>query len=254
MELKEQLRILQEDEDILVCVKPAGLATQSANIRQKDLYGQVRTYLKSGYVGLVHRLDQPVEGILVLAKNEKAAAGLSAQLNSHKMQKIYCAVCDIGSLSSGVDLGTNGVDAPCGATVRSRDTITLTDFLLQDMKINSSKVVADGTKGAKKAVLDYQVLSVNEESKTAIVKIHLHTGRHHQIRVQMSHAGMPLLGDLKYGTQASKQKSEALAVTNVALCAYQLSFVHPRINQKMKFEIEPTAAVFAKKSGAYFVE
>lgn len=265
-----QHRILHEDNDIIVCHKPAGIATQTARVGQADMVSEITNYLaskegaagKSPHVSVVHRLDQPVEGILVFAKNKAAAADLSRQAAGEDMKKEYLAlVC--------------GKDMP--------QTGELTDYLLKDGRTNVSRVVPPEVKGAKQARLSYEILweeaadslllvqetegiSAKDRMEKdildgrrsddgmigqpvigmqyALAKICLHTGRHHQIRVQMANAGMPLLGDHKYGGQAALALSEKLGVRETALCAYRLVFTHPKTGKRMRFEIRPEGTAF----------
>ena len=216
------MRILFEDSQILVCYKEAGLPVQSARIGTKDLVSILKNYLweKSGnkgepYLGVVHRLDQPVEGLLVFAKTRKAAAELSRQISQGMMDKYYLAVSDKKAPAS------NGV---------------LEDYLKKDGRTNTSAVVDRQTPGAKKARLSYELV---EEllCKRYLYRIHLDTGRHHQIRVQMSHGGMPLLGDRKYNEKADEGIS-------LGLCAWHLEFVHPVTKRKMQFETKPQGNAF----------
>lgn len=225
-------RILYEDNDIIVCHKPAGIATQTARVGQADMVSEIANYLKTShpdlktlpYVGVVHRLDQPVEGILVFAKNKAAAAELSRQAAGDGMKKEYLAViCGDNLLRAG----------------------ELTDYLLKDGKTNTSRIVPSEVKGAKEAKLSYEVLSEGL-SGTALVRVRLYTGRHHQIRVQMANAGMPLLGDRKYGGEAAALLSSQLGMREIALCAYRLAFAHPRTGERMRFEIEPEGSAFHK--------
>ncbi|MGN1170485.1 MAG: RluA family pseudouridine synthase [Lachnospiraceae bacterium] len=231
-------KIIYDDNSILVCYKPAGLPTQTASVMAPDMVSELKNYLRrsSGngavepYVGLVHRLDQPVEGLLVFGKTQKAAATLSVQLNDGTLHKMYLAVTD---------------------GIPQEKEAVLTDYLLKDSRDNSSRVVPEGTKGAKRAELSYRVLSVETASATeagsdggaigqdnlALLEIDLKTGRHHQIRVQMAHMGCPLLGDRKYG-RASQ------TVRNPALCASRLVFRHPQTGREMKFAIEPEGEAF----------
>lgn len=223
-------RILFEDKDIIVCHKPAGIATQTARVGQADMVSEIANYLKSPYVGVVHRLDQPVEGILVFAKNKAAAAALSRQAAGETMKKEYLAlVCK--------------KEMPCRGE--------LVDYLLKDGKANTSRVVPSEVKGAKRAVLEYEILKEKllEKENTvfgrlALVKIRLHSGRHHQIRVQMANAGMPLLGDRKYADKETIEMSARLGIRELALCAYRLGFDHPGTGERMQFEIIPEGAVF----------
>lgn len=246
-------RILYEDNDILVCHKPAGIATQTARIGQADMVSETENYLArceskgKPHIYVVHRLDQPVEGILVFAKQQAAAAALSAQAAGDDMEKEYLAlVCDLQE------------------SRQARSGI-LTDYLLKDGKTNLSRVVPSEVKGAKEARLSYEILreewpemllaekeadSVSGEDRTgdrlrcAVAKIRLYTGRHHQIRVQMANAGLPLLGDRKYAPKEAIALSERLGIRDVALCAYRLSFLHPQTKERMQFERKPEGAAF----------
>ncbi len=251
-----QHRILHEDSDIIVCHKPAGIATQTARVGQADMVSEITNYLaskkgaagQSPHVSVVHRLDQPVEGILVFAKNKVAASDLSRQAAGEDMKKEYLA------LVCGKDMPRTG---------------ELTDYLLKDGKTNISCVVPKEVKGAKEARLSYEilqndlrevlfqdgkicreVLTPEEETdnsglfRIALAKICLHTGRHHQIRVQMANAGMLILGDRKYGGQAAIALAEKLGVCETALCAYRLAFIHPKTGKRMQFEIRPEGAAF----------
>ena len=241
-----QKRILYEDNDIIVCHKPAGIATQTAGVGQADMVSEITNYLamttkgnaaghstgnkarrttgSSLYVGVAHRLDQPVEGILVFAKNRHAAAELSRQIKENRMEKYYYAVV------CGQEFEPDGV---------------LTDYLLKDGKSNTSRIVPSEVKGAKKAILDYRIVTrtaymketgTESSHSIALAEIRLHTGRHHQIRVQMSHAGMSLLGDYKYGDAETIAISERMHIQEIALCAYKLSFFHPRTGQQLQFK------------------
>ncbi len=214
--LKEP-EIIFEDKDILVCRKPAGVATQTKRLGQQDMESLLKNYrVKKGeppYIGIVHRLDQPVEGIMVFAKNQKAAAHLSKQVQERVIGKYYYAV------SANAPVEKEGV---------------LENYLLTDKKTNFTQVVSTETKDAKNAKLEYKV--VDTKDGKILFDIKLHTGRQHQIRVQMAHMGCPLIGDNKYGDEASKE--------GLALCSYKLEFQHPMDKRKMVFEIEPQGTAF----------
>ena len=212
--------ILYEDETIIVIRKPAGLATQSAKVGEPDAVSELKKYLaengqKNPYIGVVHRLDQPVEGLLVFAKTKDAAAGLTKQLSAGTLNKNYYALV-------------------CGKP--DGDSGELVDYLVKEQSM--AKVVPDGTPEAKKAVLQYKVLKRMPEG-LALLDIHIDSGRFHQIRVQMSHAGMPLLGDRKYGSEASVAFSNDVGVKFVALYAYRLEFKHPITKKAMNYELQP---------------
>lgn len=207
--------ILYEDNAIIVCVKEAGVATQTKKIGQKDMESMLRTYrMQKGepsYIGVVHRLDQPVSGVMVFAKTKEAAADLSRQIATKAADKYYYAVTD------GVPDKVKG---------------TLEDYLLRDGKTNLSKVADKKTAGAKRAELSYEVLEKDETK--ALVKIKLATGRHHQIRVQLAHAGWPLMGDRKYNFKENMNNGNQ----PMCLCSYKLGFSHPVTKKKLEFEIK----------------
>ena len=224
--------ILYEDEDVLVIHKPAGLPTQTAKVGQLDAVSELKNYLakKSGskgqpYLGIIHRLDQPVEGLLVFAKNKNAAAALTSQLQkkSEGLNKQYQAIV-------------------CGKLPAEEGT--LVDYLYEGAG-KKAEIVSEaeaGEKNAKRAELRYKVIRELSE-ETTLVDIELMTGRFHQIRAQMAHAGVPLLGDRKYGTAQSDRCTSASGARNVALCADRLSFQHPKTGKKMDFIVKPNFPV-----------
>lgn len=282
-------RILYEDDDLIVCHKPAGIATQTGRIGQADMVSELENYLtrnlrqgsrqnesgekcpfRRGSVSyqpriyVVHRLDQPVEGILVFAKRQAVAANLSAQAAGEKMEKEYLAVvCDLRGKEAADGMQRDGRWTGQMQDGGQRQSGTLKDYLLKDGKTNMSCVVPPEVKGAKKAELDYEILSCGQSGENAafignavlgedgntrvdiaVARICLHTGRHHQIRVQMSNAGMPLLGDHKYADRESIALSEKLGIRDTALCAYRLSFFHPQTGERLHFEITPEGTAF----------
>ena len=213
------LNILFEDDHVLVVKKDAGIPVQAGKMRMMDLQGLIKNELyrrnrKGGepYLGLIHRLDQPVEGVMVFAKTPFAAGALSEQVTDGRMKKHYLALL-------------------CGKP--SEDSGKLVDYLVKDGRTNTSSVVKSQEKEAKRAELNYQVIKRNEE--TTLVEVELITGRHHQIRVQMANAGWPLYGDTKYNPAFQ----ETTEYVQTALCAYKLSFVHPKTKKVMEFCIEP---------------
>lgn len=218
------LKILYEDGAILVCHKSAGIPTQSNRIGEMDMVSLVANYRsKEGqepYVGLVHRLDQPVEGVMVFAKTKQAAAALSRQVSDRRVVKQYYAMVE------GCPKEEEG---------------ELTDYLVRDGITNSSRVVSSREPRAKKANLTYKVLRRLEGQ--SLLLITLHTGRHHQIRVQLSHAGFPVTGDRKYGTV----KKDAPYMP-LGLCSFRLSFLHPETGEEMDFVICPEGQAFAEVS------
>lgn len=293
---KEQ--ILYEDKDIIVCHKPAGIATQTAKVGQRDMVSEVANYLAAAskgdsksnnrpYVGLIHRLDQPVEGILVFAKNQKAAGELSKQISDGRMEKYYYAVIALDRVAVEPYIGVEGISDEeeistktenelCIEISSIKDVKILTNYLYKDNKSNTSIVVNKNQNGAKRAELHYRLLNSMpvkvfckkyddavynkiarakteggaplladyENTDIALAQIKLITGRHHQIRVQMSNAGMSLLGDYKYADDKIAQFARLLGQRQVALCAYELAFNHPITGKKMSFHKEPEAGIF----------
>lgn len=248
-------KIIYEDDQVFVCHKPAGLATQTARVGQADMVTELKSYLarqarglqKTGkggsgvtggkggdapYLGVVHRLDQPVEGLLVFAKTKLAAAKLTAQLSKGILNKQYYAVI-------------------CGQP--EAESGELVDYLVRDAQAGVAQVVNGNEERlpeAKKAVLQYQVVRrITTPEALVLLDIHIDTGRFHQIRAQMSHAGMPLLGDSKYGTECVRHKSIQLWVRNAALCAYKIGFIHPLTGKFMEFEIQPEGNAFSFFTG-----
>ena len=233
-------QILHEDKEVLVCYKPAGIPTQTKQALQMDVESELKNYLKGKPVYVVHRLDQPVEGILVFAKTKEVAAILSKQLGSDEMNKEYRAVV------SGHMEQKQGI---------------LTNYIKKEAKGNLSKVVKETDQEAKYAELAYEVVgeyelssegtnsSLDQDIKEeyngfSLVKIRLKTGRHHQIRVQLAAANHPLLGDQKYADEKTLELSRQKGIRNVALCAAKLQFTHPTTKEKMEFDITPKGLPF----------
>lgn len=231
--------IVYEDKEIIVCRKKAGIPVQSARIGQKDMVSILSNYLamERGIEGamelhVVHRLDQPVEGLIVFAKTRRAASELGRQAADGRMKKVYRAVCCVRD----VDKLKN-----CGKTVR------LTDYLWKDGRRNVSCISEEKQKDAKRAELSYTILDTAEVTgqKYVLAEIRLKTGRHHQIRVQMAHEGLPLYGDQKYNPAfLGENRSE------LALCAVSLGFLHPATKKKMEFDTKPGTEGFHIFEGA----
>ena len=221
-----QTQIVYEDEAVLVIRKPAGLATESAGIGQKDVVSELKNYVakknpgKMPYLGVVHRLDQPVEGLLVFAKTKKAAENLTAQLGKGTLKKEYLAVV-------------------CGKV--PENTGRLVDYLAKEKGMAVVRDTADAQ--AKKAVLTYTKKAETEE--LTLLAVQIETGRFHQIRAQLSHAGFPILGDEKYGSEESKELSREKKIRFTALCAASLSFRHPVTGKTMAFTQTPQNPAFA---------
>ncbi len=224
--------IIYEDEHMIVAHKPAGLATQTSKVGQQDMVSELKNDRaakqkgKTPYLGVIHRLDQPVEGLLVFAKEKQAAAILTKQLQAGTLNKQYYAVI-------------------CGKPAQKSGE--LVDYLYKDATGRAQIVTGkqEQFSEAKKAVLQYQVLKqIPAKQPIFLVDIHIDTGRFHQIRAQMAHAGMPLLGDSKYGNETSIILSREYGIRNVALCAYSLELTHPVTGKKMSFAVEPEGKGF----------
>jgi 23S rRNA pseudouridine1911/1915/1917 synthase len=225
----KKLRVLYEDQDLIVCIKPMGVPSQSDKSRDADMVTLIKKYLfdqgmtkEEPYVGLVHRLDRPVGGIMVFARNQEAAADLSGQMLDGEFHKSYQAIL------------TGELPEEGGVMV---------DYLLRDGRTNSSKIVKKGTKGAKKAELSYEVLDVIETDKDlfSYVLIELVTGRHHQIRVQCAGRGAGIYGDTKYNPKFQKVKK---SYQQIGLYSTRVEFLHPATGEKMVFKAEPEGEAF----------
>lgn len=224
-----KVEILHEDADIIVCVKPYGMPAQGDKSRDTDLLSFLKNHIfeeeeleEEPYLAMVHRLDRPVGGIMVFAKNQRAAACLSDQVQDGTMVKFYQAILT-GELPD--------------------ESGMLEDYLVKDGKTNTSKIVKKGTKGAKKAQLEYEVLDVFETDQGVLsyVLIDLITGRHHQIRVQMAGRGAGIYGDTKYNPLFAKTKKK---YQQIALFATRLEFEHPVTGEHMIFKCEPEGDAF----------
>ena len=203
------INIIYEDNHLIVVEKPINIPTQE-NTKDKDLLTILKEYIKEKYnkpgnvyLGLVHRLDRPVGGIMVFARTSKAASRLSEQVRNKTFKKTYNAVV-IGNIEN---------------------TGKLKDYLLKDEKRNIVKVDEKG----KEAILNFKKL--NFKDNMSLVEINLETGRSHQIRVQMSHHGYPLFGDQKYNKTAKVGEQ-------IALFAKKIEFVHPTTNELLTFELD----------------
>ncbi len=212
---KEQVIIIEETPDFLLVYKPAGLAVQSRSLTETDLENYLKNQDKNrNYLAIINRIDQTVEGLVLFAKNNKAAAELSAQLNDHVIKKGYLAVVD---------------------GVPSDREMKLEDYLLRDGRTNTSAIVPKGTPNAKKAILDLKLIGTKGER--SLVEIDLHTGRHHQIRVQLAGAGIPISGDRKYNKKTGGYRFPGL-------CSYKLEFRDPKNGKTLAFKILPKGQAF----------
>lgn len=216
-----KINILYEDTDLIVCIKPAGVPTQSREIRTPDMETLLKTHLRKNsdskqipYLGVIHRLDQPVEGLLVFAKTPAAARNLNTQLTTSGFGKYYRALL---------------------SHIPNKAEGTLEHYLVRDGRTNTSSVCTADTEGAKKAKLHYKI--VHTIGEQAVVEIELDTGRHHQIRVQMSAIGCPIVGDTKYGATNTDRPISRRESRRIELYACRLTFVHPTTKKRMCFEL-----------------
>ena len=207
------INILYEDNHVLCVVKPANLPVQADNTKDEDLLTLVKQYLKEKYnkpgnvyLGLVHRLDRPVGGAMILAKTSKAASRLSESIRVRAIDKVYYAILD---------------------GVPKKQSDTLVDYLTKDTKTNMVSVT--NAKVGKKSILHYQVLAT--KNGHTLVEIHLETGRPHQIRVQFASRNLPLVGDQRYNKNVKK--------VQIALWAVSLTFPHPTTKDKITIHSDP---------------
>jgi len=211
------MKVLYEDNHIIVVEKMPNVPSQADKTGDEDMLTIIKSYLKEKYnkpgnvyLGLVHRLDRPVGGVMVFAKTSKAASRLSEEIRNKTFKKTYLAI-------------VNGkMESESGEYV---------DYLWKDEKQNTSYVVKEGKKNSKLAKLNYEVIAYNEKENVSLVKINLQTGRHHQIRVQFSSRMHALYGDSKYHGRG--------AGSGICLWAYKIKFVHPVKKEEMEFEDFP---------------
>ncbi|CEN80578.1 RluA family pseudouridine synthase [Paraclostridium sordellii] len=211
------INVIYEDNHLLVVEKPVNVLSQGDDTNDKDMVNLLKNYLKVKYdkpgnvfVGLVHRLDRPVGGIMVFAKTSKAASRLSEQVRNKSFKKTYRAVLN-GNMKKDKDI--------------------LKDYLYKNKKTNMVSVVNKNHKDAKDAELSYETISKNE--KFSMVQVDLKTGRPHQIRVQFSSRNHPLFGDQRYGQHINKKGDQ------IALWSYKIEITHPTTKEKMEFICNP---------------
>ncbi len=229
--------ILFEDNHLIVCVKPAGIATQTKKIGTPDMVSILKNHLAKGrktpgqagsfpltpayaepYLAVIHRLDQPVQGIMVFARTPFAAKELCRELQMEGFGKHYRAAV---------------------STKPPKDSGILEDYMVRDGRTNTSRICEKKTAGAKLARLSYSAVDESERfftiSPPAVeLDVQLFTGRHHQIRAQLSNIGCPIIGDVKY-TAGQTQKCSR---QELKLCSYRLEFTHPKTKKRLAFELE----------------
>ncbi len=225
------LNILHEDNHIIVVEKPFNLLTQGDETGDDSLHDQIKEYIiekynKPGdaYLGLVHRLDRPARGLLVFAKTSKAASRLSEQVRVGEFTKKYICLSEINSIHE-----------------FAYDWKTLTHYLKKNSENNTTKVFDEPKENYKKSILEYQFSNLNISNQEFLIKnnttnyqlisINLITGRSHQIRAQLAHIGLPVVGDIKY------KASSPLPNKNIALIANYLEFTHPTTKERLLFTL-----------------
>lgn len=225
--MNQEIEILYEDDFLIVCIKPPGIAAQGAKGFQTDFSDLLRLHIQKEnnikgepYLGIIHRLDQPTGGIMVFAKEKGSAAILSAQVSSNQMKKRYYAVLEKKPpVLEGI----------------------LKDYLQKDGKANVSCIVdkeKQNIEDGKFAELSYKVIGGQEYKgqELYLADIELKTGRHHQIRAQFSHIGCPLYGDRKYNPSTNGR--------GLGLFSYYLEFFHPKTKKRMEFKQIPLKGIF----------
>lgn len=219
--------IIYEDSQILVCRKLPGIPVQSDKTLSPDLVNGLRNYFhqqnpnKEPYVGLVHRLDRPVGGVMVFGKTPFATKELNRQIQQGQVKKNYLCVV------------TKDLSPQAG-----KEPILLTDYLQKDSGTNCSKVVAANARNAKKAQLYYKVLAVKEG--LSLIQVELLTGRHHQIRVQMAAHVAGIYGDSKYNSDNNTKGDWK----NIALFSNSLTFTHPKSKKELSFTLSPEGDIW----------
>ena len=227
--MKTELNVLYEDNHIIVVVKPANILSQADSTNDVDIMSQIKAYLKAKYnkegnvfLGLVHRLDRRVSGVMVFAKTSKAASRLSEQIRQHSMEKSYYAIVQ-GKLN---------------------DVNTLRHYL-KKVNLNNKNIAVISSvfdKEAKEAILKYKFIkSVTFDDETiTLLEVDLITGRYNQIRAQFAHLGYPLINDFKYGYRFNNYEDL------LGLACVGLRFNHPITKERLSFNYIPSDGVWKK--------
>ncbi len=241
----KEIRYIYEDDCLLVCHKPAGIATEGAKVSSIDLISAARNYLvrknrgkgEKPYVATVHRLDQPVEGVVVLAKNKKAAGNIAEQIKNRTTSKYYYALC-YGSVPEDKGRLENFLirkeEDGLAAVVDEDEKASFRDGAVT---LKSGEKVRCVGGDVKKAELEYEVIA--RTADTTLLKIKLLTGRFHQIRVQLSYMGYPILGEGRYASKESARFSEDNGIKDICLVSFKFGLKHPVTKKKIEFEITP---------------
>jgi len=216
MEEKNNINIILNDKNIIIAEKPVGIPCQPDNTKDNDMMTLLgRKFSKE--IFLVHRLDRPIGGIMIFARNKKTCAALSEQIQNKTFKKTYLAVV-------------------CG--IPEKREATLVDYIIKNQRLNLSKSVHKNTSGAKRAELYYKIVNsrgTDEFGTLSLLKIDLKTGRHHQIRLQLSNAGFPIWGDVKYNEAFKRRRG----YIKTALFSNSIEFTNPTTGKRDKYEIYP---------------
>ena len=218
------MEILYEDNHILVVTKPEGILSQKDNSNDLDLLTILKSYIKEKYnkpgevyLGLVHRLDRRVGGVMVFAKTSKAASRISSDIRERKFMKTYLAIVD-GKVS---------------------ENKRLVDQLI---KVNKEAKIVEEVENSQEAILSYEVIKnfVMDNNDFSLLKIDLETGRYNQIRVQLANNNTPIINDYKYGYKKKNYNDQ------LGLWCVEISFNHPTLKEVMTFRKEPTGGIWSK--------
>jgi len=214
------IKIIFEDKNIIIVEKPQGIPTQSDKTNDESLLQAINTKTNNKTF-LIHRLDRPVGGIMIFAKNEKSCNFISKQIQNKDFKKTYLAVV-------------------CG--IPEKEEATLIDYIIKNERLNISKIVNKNNRGAKKAELSYKLIKTIKTSEygfLSLLKIELKTGRHHQIRIQLSNACFPIWGDTKYNPDFGRKGKYKISFVNIALFSNSIQFINPTTNKAEQFTITP---------------
>lgn len=218
MMLDPSIDVLYEDNHIIAVNKPVGLLSQPTNLEEDSLETRVKAWIKEKYqkpgnvfVGVIHRLDRPVSGILIFAKTSKALSRLNESIRSHEMEKTYYALVE---------------------GIPQKQEATLTHYLIHGE--HSSVIAHKNAKDAKEARLHYKILAKRE--KACLLQVILETGRYHQIRCQLAAIGHPIIGDLRYGAKKDQKTLSQLPQNGIALHHKHLSLLHPVTKETLIIE------------------
>lgn len=245
------LSILYEDNHLIAVRKPHGMLTQGDDTGDKNLLDEVKAFIKERdqkpgnvFLGLLHRLDRPVGGVVLFGKTSKGASRLSEQFRTHAIQKTYWAVVEKRMMTDGGRIGTDGdgyvkgqLCHPEGVSNQTEGSSgSIVQWLVKDERRNVVTAYDREVAGSLRAELTYTILKTVDDC--ALVEIYPKTGRPHQIRVAMASKVAPIVGDLKYGAHEGLHG-------NIALFARSLSFAHPITGESVVVTAEPELEIFS---------